>query len=225
MIRRIAGLLAPLAGTIEAVLGAGRSAAADCVSAQAGRAVARVGCDDDDTVVAGHLGGNMVTIKDDGPDHPAAFPVPHKPIPVEHAPVKPAKPAPEKPPKEKPADDREPLDGRPDRGDGAGRGDGTGRGDEDVTVDLDCESEPETITVTNDSADAITIDAVDPLRGRAIERDDVIEPGESVTYEAGQDAAGRFALGEEELFPDDDEEAGVRISTSGGEIDALCFAS
>lgn len=234
---RLVGPVAFVATAVAGLVGAARDAAAACVSAQAGRAVARVNCDNDGDVVAGQVGGNLVVIKDDDdidhwvPVKEAPLPAKHAPIPLKDSAAKPDKGAPEKPPKEdRPADDRaereppnrEPRDGAPEEPrDGR---DGDRGGDGDVTVDLDCEADPETTTVTNNGAVPITVQSINPTGGRSIERDDVIEPGESVTYESGDEANGRFALGDE-LYADNDREAGVELSTTGGDFDAFCFAS
>lgn len=212
-------------GAMHGALAFARSAAADCVSVQAGRAVVRVNCDEGTSVVAGHIGGNSVTIRDDDP-HPFT-PLYHPPPIAKHPasiakPIKPAKPV-----------DREPTDTtdrpeRPDRNTDPGDGDADrdqGRNAEpDVSVKLDCDADPETTTVTNNGTQPLTVEEIDPSGGPTIERDDVLDPGDSISYKSGADVQGRLAIGDE-LYDDDDSEAGVRVSTSGGNFDALCFAS
>ncbi len=246
---RLAGVgsLTGATGALVAFARSARDAAADCVSAQAGRATVRVNCDDEEKVVAGHTGGNFVVIRDSDPEpvpvyaaKPAAVAKPiypaHPPQPVEPVkvvePIHPVAKAPlPKPPKSAPAKD----DGRPDRddagdgpSDGDDPGDGPTDGDDVLTVRLDCDGSPETITVTNDAAHPIAVYEVSPISlddsGDPIVRDDLIDPGDSITYEGGRGASGRFDLGQD-LFPDDAADSGVRLDTSGGEVDEFCFAS
>jgi hypothetical protein len=226
MLGRISGYAGFILASAAEATTVARTVASSCVSAVAGRAVAQVNCDDDISVSAGHLGGAFVTIVDDDPvaslaaKHPAPVPIAHKPAKLD----KPDKPSDsDKAPDRGEVDpgDGDPGDGNPNNG---GGGDGGGGGQDDVSVELDCDASPETTRVTNNTSDPITVNEINPTSAEPIPRDDEIAPGDSITYQSGTDARGRFDVGGE-LYDDDDEDAQVRLSTSGGDFDGFCFAS
>lgn len=221
MIGRLTGFADVALAAATDLVAATRAAASGCVSAQAGRAVAQVDCDDDVSVAAGHLGGTFVTIEADDPVAPLPLPVQH-PIPKPVAAPKPTAPTP------KPEHEAPPIRGeaRPDRN-GADPGDTPPRGGaqgDDLTVELDCDAVPETTRLTNHTSEPITVQEINPTSGEPITRDDTIAPGESITYQSGDNARGRFDLGPE-LYDDDDDEAKVLFNTSGGDFSGFCFAS
>jgi hypothetical protein len=189
-----------------------------CTVAQAGGAVARSGCDADDDLFASAAAR---------PARPQVIAIDNDPAPLHVAkPTKVAKPPPEskepKDPKGPKSEEPDPLDGPPaDRPGGAGA-------QGNVTVELDCESNPETTAVTNNGAEPIRVQEIDSLvedaGGEPFARDDLVRPGRTVTYETGDEASGRFALGGE-IYRNGDPDEGVRIATSGGEAEAFCFVS
>jgi hypothetical protein len=98
-----------------------------------------------------------------------------------------------------------------------------------LAVELDCEATPETIRVTNNGDAPVTVTSIDTIvedvAGEPFVRDDTIRAGRTVTYQSGEGAEGRFVLGPNELFANDSRDEGVRLASSGGEIEALCFTS
>jgi hypothetical protein len=189
-----------------------------CTVAQAGGAVARSGCDADD---------NLFATAAARPSRPQVIAIDNDPAPLHVAkPAKVAKPPPEskepKDPKDPKSEEPDPLDGPPANRPG---GDGV---QGDIAVELDCESNPETTAVTNNGAEAIRVQEIDSLvedaGGEPFARDDLVRPGRTITYETGDEASGRFALGGE-IYRNGDPDEGVRIATSGGEAEAFCFVS